>query len=306
MSVEYNSAVHRFAVVTAAATAFLLMAGALVTSNDAGLAVPDWPLSYGSLMPPMVGGIFWEHGHRMIATTIGFLTIVLTVWLWRSERRRWLRWLGVGALVAVILQGVLGGLTVIFLLPVPVSIAHACLAQLFFSTVLSIALFTSRWWLEEMPALEDTGSPAVRSLALATTLSIFVQLALGAAFRHKGLSILPHILWAVVVMGMVIVVSRAVRKRFANVAGLRRPALYLSALVGTQILLGIGAYLAVRYARDFPQPILIAVVLTVAHVLVGALTLATSAVLTICSFRLIQPASVAERAGAPVLREGTR
>ena len=90
--------VHRFAVFTACCTFLLLIAGALVTSNDAGLSVPDWPLSYGSLLPPMVGGIFYEHGHRMIATLVGILSIVLAVWLWRVESRRWVRWLGVAAL----------------------------------------------------------------------------------------------------------------------------------------------------------------------------------------------------------------
>ncbi len=108
---------HRFAVFTAACTFLLLVAGALVTSNDAGLAVPDWPLSYGSVAPPMVGGIFYEHSHRVMATFVGILTIVLAVWLWRSEPRRWVRRLGLIALGAVIAQGVLGGLTVVFFLP---------------------------------------------------------------------------------------------------------------------------------------------------------------------------------------------
>src|SRR5690348_15543787 len=106
--------VHRFAVFTAACTFILLIAGALVTSNDPGLSVPDWPLSYGSLAPPMVGGIFYEHGHRMIASFVGLLSIVLAVWLWRAEARNpagprankkgWLRWLGVAALGAVVAQ----------------------------------------------------------------------------------------------------------------------------------------------------------------------------------------------------------
>ena len=123
-----NRWLHRYAILVAACTLLLVVAGGLVTSNDAGLSVPDWPLSYGKLMPPMEGGIFYEHGHRMVATTVGLLTIVLAVWLWRAERRRWLRNLGLIALAAVIAQGVLGGLTVLFLLPKPVSIAHAAMS----------------------------------------------------------------------------------------------------------------------------------------------------------------------------------
>src|ERR1700684_776632 len=136
-----NRNVHRFAVFTACCTFLLLIAGALVTSNDAGLSVPDWPLSYGSLMPPMIGGIFYEHGHRMIATLVGTLTIVLAVWLSLVEPRRWVRRLGWAALGLVIAQGLLGGLTVLFYLPPAVSSAHATLAQLYFITVLSLAVF---------------------------------------------------------------------------------------------------------------------------------------------------------------------
>src|SRR3954463_1862952 len=136
-----NENVHRFAIFVACCTFFLLVAGALVTSNDAGLSVPDWPLSYGSLTPPMVGGIFYEHGHRVIAATVGLLSIVLAVWLWRVESRAWVRWLGIAAVGAVVAQGILGGLTVLFFLPPAVSSAHAALAQLFFCTILSIALF---------------------------------------------------------------------------------------------------------------------------------------------------------------------
>jgi cytochrome c oxidase assembly protein subunit 15 len=127
-----NRNVHSFAVFTALCTFGLLIAGALVTSNDAGLSVPDWPLSYGSLMPPMVGGIFYEHGHRMIAAFVGTLSVILAIWLWRVEQRAWVRWLGVAAVGAVVAQGILGGITVLFFLPPAVSSAHATLAQLFF------------------------------------------------------------------------------------------------------------------------------------------------------------------------------
>src|ERR1700734_706342 len=185
--------VHRFAFFLSGCVVLLLMAGALVTSNDAGLAVPDWPLSYGSLMPPMVGGIFYEHGHRMIATAVGILTIILAVMLARSEPRRWVRNLGWTALGLVIAQGVLGGLTVKFLLPPPISTAHATLAQLFFITIIGITLFTSKWWQSDLPLLEDTGTPRLRGLAPLTTFMILLQLVMGAGFRHGAFGILPHL-----------------------------------------------------------------------------------------------------------------
>src|SRR3954447_15343654 len=138
-----NRGLNRFAIFVACATFFLIIAGALVTSNDAGLATPDWPLSNGQFFPRMVGNLFWEHGHRMVATTVGLLTIVLTIYLLRKEQRRWVRRLAVFALLAVIAQGLLGGLTVKLMLPLAVSAAHATLAHLFFCTVVGLAVVTS-------------------------------------------------------------------------------------------------------------------------------------------------------------------
>ncbi|MGZ7042720.1 MAG: COX15/CtaA family protein, partial [Thermoanaerobaculia bacterium] len=130
---------RRFTKLVAASTLFLIFAGAMVTSTGSGLAVPDWPLSYGMLMPPMIGGIFYEHGHRMIAATVGLLTVIQALWLWRREPKRRVRMLGFLAVGAVIAQGVLGGLTVIFLLPHAISVAHAGLAEIFFCLNVSIA-----------------------------------------------------------------------------------------------------------------------------------------------------------------------
>src|SRR5881392_1659185 len=138
-----SKGVHRFAMLVACATFFLIIAGANVTSHDAGLATSDWPRSNGTFFPKMVGNLFWEHGHRMVATTVGLLTIVLTIYILKKEKRRWVRRLGVFALLAVIAQGLLGGLTVKLLLPLIVSASHATLAQLFFCTTVSLAVFTS-------------------------------------------------------------------------------------------------------------------------------------------------------------------
>ena len=164
LAMPYNRAHHRFAVFTAGATFCLLIAGALVTSNDAGLSVPDWPTSFGSLykIPHMVGGVRFEHTHRMIAEFVGLLTIILAVWTWRIEKRQWMKALAVGALATVIAQGVLGGLTVLFYLPPAISSAHAALAQTFFCIAVAIAVFTGRRWVEEVPEVElDSRRPSL-------------------------------------------------------------------------------------------------------------------------------------------------
>src|SRR5580700_6359823 len=163
---DYKPGLHRWSILLAVCTLLLVVAGGLVTSREAGLSVPDWPLSYGKLMPPMEGGIIYEHGHRMVATMVGLFTIVSMIWLLRSERRKWLRWLGVIALAAVILQGVLGGLTVLLLLPWWISTAHACLAQLFFATTVAMALFTSRWWVQGAEPLDEDEKHPIRDLSL--------------------------------------------------------------------------------------------------------------------------------------------
>lgn len=181
---------HRYAIFVSVCTLGLIIAGGLVTSTDSGLAVPDWPLSYGQVMPPMVGGIFYEHGHRMVATFVGLLTTVLAFWLWRTEDRKWVRMLGWIALGGVILQGLLGGLTVLFLLPTAISVSHATLAQSFFCLTVVIAMVTS-------PAFRSHHAPELpvaaytRRFAVLTTAAIFLQLVLGALMRHtqSGLAI---------------------------------------------------------------------------------------------------------------------
>jgi cytochrome c oxidase assembly protein subunit 15 len=177
---------HRYAVLTAVSTLLLIVAGGLVTSTGSGLAVPDWPLAYGMVFPPMVGGIFYEHGHRMIATFVGALTVGLALWLWRCEGRRWLRNLGLVALGAVIVQGLLGGMTVLFLLPPAVSIAHACLAQTFLCLTVGIATFTSKGWRVGAEPISEGDRIPLRSLCLLTTASVYMQLILGALVRHTG------------------------------------------------------------------------------------------------------------------------
>lgn len=191
----YNKWLHRFALFTAISTFILIFIGGLVTSTGSGLAVPDWPTTYGENMftypiDKWVGGIKYEHGHRLFASFVGLLTTILAVWLAIKEERKWMKILGWIALGSVILQGILGGLTVLFLLPTPISVAHGMLAQTFFCLVSSIALFTSQWWRENGYA-DRNDSPTNRKsriqiLVIVTTVAVFLQLALGAIMRHTG------------------------------------------------------------------------------------------------------------------------
>src|SRR5215210_2879126 len=186
---------HRYAKFVSAATVLLIVAGGLVTSTESGLSVPDWPTSYGwnmftFPMKHMVGGIFYEHGHRLIASGVGFLTIILALWVWRVEPRKWMRVLGFAALGSVILQGVLGGITVRYFLPTEVSTAHAGLAQIFFCLTIAISLFTSRGW-QSPPASGWIDDRMLRRVATTTTIIIYIQIHIGATMRHSdaGLAI---------------------------------------------------------------------------------------------------------------------
>ncbi len=280
-----SPSLSRFALLTAASTLCLIIAGALVVGNQAGLAVPDWPLSFGTWMPPMQGGVFYEHGHRMIATSVGVLTMVLAVWIWRREPRRWMRRLAWLALGAVILQGVLGGITVLYRLPAAVSIGHACLAQLFFCLTLSLAVFTSRSWDLASGTLDDVRSPSFRHLCAATFGAIFLQLVLGASLRHGVLDFQPHTAGAFVVAGLVgWVVVRATH--LPEQRPLQRLALSLGILIIVQIALGVISLL-LRQTQEAAAavPTQILVWITTLHVAAGALALGISWVLTLLAFR---------------------
>src|ERR1044071_3162337 len=229
-----NKGLNRFAILVAGATFCLIIAGALVTSHDAGLATSDWPLSNGQFFPKMVGNLFWEHGHRMVATTVGLLTIGLLIYVRVKEKRQWVRRLGAFALLAVIAQGLLGGLTVKLMLPLPVSTAHATLAQLFFCTTVSLAVFTSRSWMEA-PALpvEEEGTVPLRYLCTAALVAIFLQLIIGATLRHSATwdqhlptqLILAHIGGALAVVIALGTATLTVVRRHKGETFLTRPAL---------------------------------------------------------------------------------
>lgn len=181
---------RRFSKITCCSTLLLIFVGSMVTSTGSGLAVPDWPLSYGTLFPPMVGGIFYEHSHRMVAATVGFLTFGLTIWLGIKEKRRWVRRLGIGALCAVVCQGILGGMTVLFLLPTSISVMHAVLAQTFFilTIIIAYSLSLERQGREFSPA---HAHPVFLRITLFFVALVYIQLILGALMRHteSGLAI---------------------------------------------------------------------------------------------------------------------
>jgi cytochrome c oxidase assembly protein subunit 15 len=299
---------HRFATLVAACTVLLVLAGSLVTSTGSGLSVPDWPTTYGWNMftfPPSkwVGGIVYEHGHRLIASTVGFLTIILAAWLSRQDPRRWLKRLGFVALGAVIAQGVLGGLTVIFFLPASISTAHAGLAEVFFCLTVAVALFTSPGWIagygrtaSDVPGVNDA---RLRRVATATTILIYTQILIGATMRHTGAGlaipdfplmfghVLPpvwdakiavhfaHRVGALVVTVATLATVGRVWYHQRHRRELTRPVTLLTALVAVQVTLGAFTVLS---HRD--------VWINSLHVVCGALVLATSLVVTLRSWRV--------------------
>ena len=320
----------------ALATLFLIFAGGMVTSTGSGLAVPDWPLSYGMLFPPMVGGIFYEHGHRMIAGVVGLLIGGLAIWLLRSEPRRWVRRLGVAAALAVIVQALLGGLTVLLLLPDAVSISHAALAQIVFCLTVTIAVATSSGWraageTDEANAVTPTARtgdwiPSTADLATTarwaamTTALIYLQILLGAVMRHTGAGLaipdfplsygrlipaslvggigihFAHRVGALIVTLVVVLLALRVWRRHRRDGWLVRPVAALLVLVAIQIALGAMTIWTVKA----PIP-------TSLHVACGAATLAMSLIVTLRMYRrgsvgVLGGALIDTRVGAPMER----
>ena len=297
---------HLFALLVAASTALLIFAGGLVTSTGSGLSVPDWPTTYGWFMltfplDKMVGGIFYEHSHRLIASMVGLLIVVLATWLWRTEPRYWVRRLGYISVAAVVTQGILGGITVLWFLPDAISIAHAGLAQLVFCLTVSIALFTSPGWRRaythtQMP-LAANDRP-LQAIAMLTTILVYTQILVGATMRHTeaGLAIpdfplafgqlvppfwnpqiaihYAHRVGALVVSAFVVATAGHVIYHHVSRPELRRPSLLLMALLAIQITLGA---LTVLSGKHY--------VINSLHVVTGALVLGTSLVLTLQTCR---------------------
>lgn len=282
-----RTALNRFAVATAAATYVLLFLGGLVTSTGSGLAVPDWPLSFGQVFPAMVGGVLFEHGHRLAAATVGCLTVVLAIWTVVRESRPTVRALGTLMLFAVVLQGVLGGVTVLYKLPLAVSVSHACLAQIFFCLAVSMAIVTGPSWTAEPARPLDATTP-LAILATVTTVATFGQVLLGALVRHTGAGLaipdfplafgrlvppletfgiaihFAHRVGAAVVTVLVATLVTTVLRLHRDERRLTRLALLASALVVLQVTFGALILWTHR-----------AVVPTTTHLVVGAGLLAT-------------------------------
>ncbi len=292
---QYNRGYHGFAVFTAGATFVLIIAGALVTSNDAGLSVPDWPTSYGHVLrlPPWIGGIRYEHSHRMIAGFTIVLTVTIAVWTLFAERRRWMKALALGALGTIIVQAVLGGMTVRHFLPPAVSTAHAVVAQTFFCIAVAIAVFTGRKWVDEVPPpVPDQGRPRLLALSIVSILILYLQLILGAMFRHHGMPWWPHALNALAVALLLTLTGVRGLVQFPEVGAIRQPAVLMLFLLVIQLCLGFSAFLTrVVWGTEAVQPEFPMVLSTVAHVAVGALLLATTAVLTLQAWRRALPAA---------------
>ena len=288
---------HRFGVLTAGATLVLIFIGGLVTSMEAGLSVPDWPLSYGMVFPPMVGNVFYEHGHRMAASLVGFFTLVLAFWTWRRESRRGVRRLAWGALAAVITQGLLGGITVLTFLFPPISIMHACLAQTFLCLTVALAYSTSREWLSPAPRVLDTDG--LRPAAFTAVGAVYVQLVLGAVMRHldAGLAIptfplafgrlVPplddphvaiHFAHRVGAVAVVVALARLAWTAWASrQARFRRLAALLLGLGAVQVTLGALTVLSGK-----------AVYPTTLHVMTGAAILAGTFLTALRAWRLLE------------------
>jgi cytochrome c oxidase assembly protein subunit 15 len=231
---------------------------------------------------------------------VGILTIILALALWIKDSRRWVKWIGGTAVLAVLAQAALGGITVLFHLPVAISTSHATLAQIFFCLAASLAFFTRADWRWDEPKLEDASIVSLQRLSVATTGAILAQLILGAVYRHSGMGFEPHAVGACVITLLVTWVVARILMKFSQARALLRPALWLATLLMLQLSLGMGAYLVKMAGRNALPPLSPAVNMTTAHVAVGALVLVTSLYLTYQTYRfLAAPAPEVKVASSP-------
>lgn len=265
---------------TAAAALFLLAAGGMVTSTGSGLAVPDWPLSFGTLMPRMTGGVFFEHGHRLVAGAVALMSLAQAVLSLRpgvpAEAKALCRW----AAGLILIQALLGGLTVLLRLPPAVSIMHACLGQTVFCLLLGAAACASDSY-QALP--RDPRAARTFLLAAAGLAAAFLQLILGALVRHTGLAVAFHVLWALGVLLAACLAAFTAWRR--GPASLHAAGWMVALVVPAQIALGLFAY-RVRLDTTLVLDFRTAALWRTAHLVGGALTLGAFLLLTLRARRL--------------------
>lgn len=292
MTTTYKPLLHKYAVFVFLWTIVLFVFGALVTSNGAALSVPDWPKSFGTWFPSLKQliqnpGSFFEHSHRVIAAVLGILLLGEAILIWTMESRRWLRWFAAIAVGGVVVQAVLGGEVVRKLLQYWLPELHACFGQIMFAAILGMAVFTSNWWVTERPLLEDSGSPSIQSIAVINAVVTFIQVFLGAGFRHQDMAIWPHMTGSLAVLGTTIWLAAALRRRFDASAELTFGRVLLHSVIGTQILLGIAAYWSRMTTADAPSPQPVMIWLTVIHTVFGAITFGVSVFVALLCYRTV-------------------
>lgn len=290
-----NRGLHRLLIVLASMTVLLLVAGALVTSNEAGDSVPDWPLSFGRWVINsnyFVANVRFEYSHRVIAFFVGTTTLVLALRALMTGARPLIRNLMLVAFAGIVIQALIGGARVSFPAYKPlIAIPHALVAQSFFALIVGLVVITSARWREHKPLMEDSAHPSARWLVILTFCGVLAQSALGAGFRHGAFGVIPHMVGAAVVFLLTVWTALVIVHYHGRDAYLRRPALAVLTLLSSQLILGLLAYTARLQSRNDPQPLEPMITLTVAHVVVGALTLASVVVLALRCWGTLSPAN---------------
>lgn len=266
--------VYRYNFFVACATFFLILAGGLVTSHQAGLSVPDWPKSFGTWFPPMQGLMIWEHGHRVIAAFVGLLSLTLAVWITLSDKRKWLIGLAWSSIVLVFLQALLGGLTVLLKLPPAISISHAVIGQTFFGLLVATAFFLSPYYEQNQDSAGTSRDPKLARLALIGLGMVYLQLILGAAVRHTDHGVIEHIVFAALLTGHLLAFSFYALYHHPARKVLIRLVACLGATLVTQVFLGVGAFSFKVLIPETQQPTAVKVLFTAFHQSVGAVVLA--------------------------------
>ncbi|HWU37464.1 MAG TPA: COX15/CtaA family protein, partial [Candidatus Acidoferrum sp.] len=281
---------HRLAMMTVGATLLLILAGAVVTETGSGMAVPDWPTTFGYNMflfpwAKMTGGILYEHSHRLIGSVVGLLTLTLAIGIWAIDQRRWVRWLGAAALGVVVVQGVLGGLRVV-LAAEQLALLHGILAHAFLALTVSLAIFTAQGWKSQATAVPDVEVGGFRTWSLLVVATTYLQIILGAIVTHTHGGLTLHVGVAMLLAVLVPLLTLRVCSRFSAWPKLVRPAKWLQLSWMLQMVLGMGSYVMMLGGSQIPASAFLALAFPVLHRLGGGLMLVAGLVLTLQIFRV--------------------